>query len=66
MRADQHTHFITLASNSSNVSLKVMRDRISHWDRLVNRELYGPKWHKHHDELLWFFAFLEKPETNPH
>lgn len=60
------THFITLASNSSHVSLEVMKDRIKHWDQLVNRELYGPKWRKHYDELLWFFAFLEKPEVNPH
>lgn len=60
------THFVTLASNSNDISLRVMRDRIEHWDQRVNRELYGPKWRKHYDELLWFFAFLEKPTTNPH
>lgn len=60
------THFITLASNSNDVSLDVMKDRLKGWDARVNRELYGPKWLKHYDELLWFFAFLEKPDVNPH
>ena len=60
------THFITLASNTSDASLPVMRDKIKFWDAQVNRELYGPKWRKHYDELLWYFAFLEKPDVNPH
>lgn len=60
------THFITLTSNSSDISVQSLRDRIKHWDALVNRELYGPKWRKHYDEILWWFAFMEKPETNPH
>ncbi|MGA0598131.1 hypothetical protein [Enterovirga sp. CN4-39] len=32
----------------------------------MNRALYGPKWASHKDELLWSFAFLEKPDRNPH
>ena len=39
---------------------------LKEWDAWMNRELYGPKWHKHQDELIWAFAFLEKPRSNPH
>lgn len=32
----------------------------------ANRALYGPKWQQHFDESTWWFAFLEKPGSNPH
>lgn len=60
------THFLTLATNSSEYSLRTMRDRLRAWDGRVNRRLYGPKWHAHFDECVWYFGFLEKPDTNPH
>lgn len=62
----RYTHLITLASNTSEISEEWMRDRLRQWDARVNRALYGPKWRKHYDELIWFSAFLEKPRTNPH
>jgi hypothetical protein len=60
------THFITLATNANDVPLLRMRKLIKDWDGRVNRKLYGPKWLLHHDELLFWFAFVEKPRANPH
>jgi len=66
LATNKFTHFVTLATNTSSVREKVMRDRLRAWDARVNRALYGPKWQKHQDELIWFHAFLEKPKANPH
>ena len=60
------TEFVTLTTNSSTISPNVMRSKLREWDARVNRRLYGPKWSSHPDDLIWFFAFLEKPAANPH
>lgn len=60
------THFMSLASNSPDVSIRTMRDRIKFWDARLNRKLLGPKWRRHWDEATWWFAFLEKPDVNVH
>ena len=75
------THFITLATNQASRELKTrhriagqdssfretkLRHLLRQWDARVNRQLNGPKWLAHADDAIWFFAFLEKPETNPH
>jgi hypothetical protein len=75
------THFITLATNQTSKELKTrnriaghdswfrytkLRDLLRQWDARVNRELNGPKWLAHADDAIWYFAFLEKPEANPH
>ncbi|MBO6541113.1 MAG: hypothetical protein JJ969_17140 [Rhizobiaceae bacterium] len=62
----EFSHFVTLATNDAGLSPATMRRRLKSWDARVNRALYGPKWQKHQDELIWFFAFLEKPSANPH
>lgn len=61
-----YTHLVTLTTNKEFLSPQRMRDRLRRWDAHVNRRLYGPKWKQRPDERLWFFAFLEKPEANPH
>ena len=60
------THFVTLATNDNTLSPAVLRRRLRNWDARVNRRLYGQKWQKHADDALWYFAFLEKPASNPH
>ena len=60
------THFLTLATNSGGLSIDKMKSMLKQWDGRVNRTLYGPKWHKHYDELLFYFAFIENPNTNAH
>jgi len=75
------THFITLATNDSRVALRTrnklaskdsqlknerLRDLLREWDARVNRELNGPKWLQHKEELTFWFAFFEKPVSNPH
>lgn len=62
----EFTHFITLTTHNCQLGPGAMRNRLKDWDAQINRALYGPKWHKHADELLGFFAFLEKPTVNPH
>ncbi|WP_223476568.1 hypothetical protein [Oricola indica] len=64
--AFRFTHIVTLTTHDNTLSPEVLRSRLRAWDARVNRELYGPKWRKHADELLWYFAFLEKPNSNPH
>ena len=44
----------------------MIENRSKRWDGMINRELYGPKWAQRKDELVWYFAFLEKPASNPH
>ncbi len=66
LTTNQFTHFVTLASNTSKIPEWTMRDRLRAWDARVNRALYGQKWQKHQDDLIWYFAFLEKPRSNPH
>lgn len=60
------THFVTLTTNDPTFRPDTMRKRLKEWDARVNRKLYGPKWKEHADELIWYFAFLEKPVANPH
>lgn len=60
------SHFVTLAANDPMAGRKRMRRLVKNWDAHMNRHLYGPKWLKRYDELLFWFAFLEKPEANPH
>lgn len=63
---NRFSHFITLATNDPMVGTWRMRSLLKEWDARVNRFLVGPKWHKRPDERLLWFAFLEKPEANPH
>lgn len=58
--------FVTLTTHSPGLGRDRLRDLAREWDARMNRRLYGPKWQKHADELLWTFAFLEKPVNNPH
>jgi hypothetical protein len=60
------THFITLATNDQSPGKERLRDLLKEWDARLNRDLNGPKWRKHRDELTYWFAFLEKPKSNPH
>jgi hypothetical protein len=57
---------VTLTTHDSSLGRDRLRDLAREWDARMNRLLYGPKWRQHSDELLWAFAFLEKPEANPH
>ena len=61
------TYFVTLATNAYNpVSQNRMRDLLKAWSARVNRALLGSRWQKKPDEHIFFFAFLEKPDINPH
>lgn len=60
------THFVTLTTHEPTLSDESMRSRLKQWDARVNRAIVGPKWCKHKDELIFFFAFLEAPGVNPH
>lgn len=61
------THFVTLATNANGpVSQHRMRDALKSWSARVNRALLGSRWQKKPDEHVFFFAFLEKPDINPH
>ena len=60
------THFVTLAPNKPDLGVSGMLRLLREWDARTNRKMYGPKWHKKQDELLWHFGFLEKPAVNPH
>lgn len=60
------THFITLASNHQPLGYLRMRELLKAWDARVNREINGPKWGKRPDERLFWFAFPEKLDVNPH
>lgn len=60
------THFVTLTTHAPLLSRRRLRHLVREWDARMNRALYGPKWRKHTDELIWSFAFLEKPSANPH
>lgn len=62
----EFTHFVSLATNTNDVSIPRMRRMFKLWDARLNRRLYGPKWLAHYDELLFWFAFIEKPVINPH
>lgn len=60
------THYVTLTTHDPSLSDEGMRGRLRQWDAQVNRELVGPKWSRHKDELTFFFAFLESSRVNPH
>ncbi|MAY63163.1 MAG: hypothetical protein CML29_13220 [Rhizobiales bacterium] len=60
------THFVTLTTHDPMLSNEGMRSRLKQWDARVNRQLVGPKWSRHKDEVTFFFAFLESPHVNPH
>ena len=62
----EFTHHITLATNSPRLNINKTRHLLREWDARINRKMYGPKWHSHYDELLYWFGFLEKPDDNPH
>ncbi|MEC8628925.1 MAG: hypothetical protein VXY73_02445 [Pseudomonadota bacterium] len=59
-------YFVTLASNHQQWSYAHLRSLLKQWDAQVNRQINGPKWVKRPDERLVWFAFLEKPDVNPH
>lgn len=60
------THFITLSSNGLVSREERMVQLLKQWDARVNRALVGPRWQKRPDERLFWYAFLEKPQENPH
>ncbi len=60
------SHWVTLAPNRPYLTEKQMRSALKKWDAKVNREVYGPNWTSKRDELIWYFAVLEKPDSNPH
>lgn len=62
----EFTHHVTLATNGPGLSRDQLRTLIRVWDAKMNRSMYGPKWRKHYDELLFWFGFMEKPDVNPH
>lgn len=66
LNAFEYTHFITLTTHDATLTEHEMRHRLRRWDAMVNRDLYGRSWSRNRDELLWYFAFLEKPGVNPH
>jgi hypothetical protein len=66
LQEHRFTHFITLTTHNPSISIDGMNNRLKQWDARMNRALYGPKWSQHRDQLIWFFAFLESPQTNPH
>jgi len=43
-----------------------MKRTLRAWDAAINRKLLGKKWHKTPDFHIQYFAFIEKPDTNPH
>lgn len=59
-------YFVTLATNNPSMERQTLREKLKEWDARVNRELYGSKWHAKKADLLWWFAFLEKPASNAH
>ena len=61
------THFVTLATNAYKpVARGRMRDLLKAWSARVNHALLGSRWQKKPDEQILFYAFLEKPDVNPH
>ncbi|MDP2120674.1 MAG: hypothetical protein Q8K28_12285 [Hoeflea sp.] len=66
LQQQRFTHFITLTTHNPSITIARMRERLKQFDARLNRALYGPKWASHKDQLIWFFAFIESPETNPH
>ncbi|MCK8483758.1 hypothetical protein MUY21_06880 [Aliiroseovarius sp. S2029] len=60
------THFITLTSNNQMFTRHDMAARLRAWDARVNRNLVGPKWQKRVDERIYWIAFPEKADVNPH
>lgn len=60
------THFITLSSNNEILSREDMGKHLKTWDSRVNRKLVGPRWHKRNDERMYWMAFPEKADVNPH
>jgi hypothetical protein len=66
LQQHRFTHFITLTTHDPSLNIEGARGRLKQWDARLNRALYGPKWAQKRDELVWFFAFLEAPFSNPH
>lgn len=66
LQEHRFTHFITLTTHDPSLTIEGARGRLKQWDARLNRALCGPKWAQKRDELVWFFAFLEAPLSNPH
>jgi len=66
LQDNRFTHFVTLASNAPGTSIYRMDDWLKAWDASMNHILIGSRWRKRPDLRMIWFAFLEKPETNPH
>ena len=49
-----------------SITIDSMKRTLKAWDAAVNRKLLGKKWHKMPDRNITYFAFIEKPDTNPH
>lgn len=68
------TRFVTLATNWDGLSgagvsdsaLKKLRNRLRHWDALINHAILGKHWAERDHDRIFSFYFLEKPGTNPH
>ena len=61
------THFVTLATNAYRpMTRERLRQLLKEWSARVNRAQLGSRWQKKPDEQIMFFAFLEKPDVNPH
>ena len=81
LRKYQFNMFITLATNwnapnrydapplhnmTGDQILTLMQDKLQSFTNRVNRKIAGPRWHKHPDEIMLGFAFIEKLSSNPH
>lgn len=60
------THAVTLAFNDPDYKPERMRERLKAWDGRVNRIMLGGRWLKKPDERMFWIAFIEKKDTNPH
>jgi hypothetical protein len=66
LRKRKADYFVTLMPNSPELSYDNLLALLKRWDALVNRQLNQAKWSKRPDERVYWFAFTEKLEVNPH